>query len=1300
MRALPLGALSSVSFAALTLGLAAPATAQSAQPSAAGQEQCTPTSSTYDPNTRTCTEAPEGGEQPAAPAPALAAAEVEEVVVTGSRIPRPQFEGTIPGAQITQEQIATRAFNSVLEALNDVPLVGPGASPFGTNGGQPGSLGAAFVDLLDLGTQRTLTLVNGRRFVSGNQGTLFVAANAPGSQVDLNVIPTALIARSDVLTVGGAAAYGSDAIAGVVNLILDTEYDGAQIGGIAGVTERGDAFNYRLTALFGKNFLDNRANITLSYERVFDDALTANNRREIFNNPTAATFFGNGGRRNTAFTPAIGVSTAAGTGAFLPAASDGVAGNQALGGVFGGTIILSAGGVVLSAPAATAGITQGPITGIPGTTSATSAPAVLASLAGNINLIPGVAVNAVQAGCNITDLVNFCAFAPTALPAGTAAQQTAFSNAVIARYAPSITTGTAAERNALAVQLLQANLQTPREYYNANPNTDTNLFIGRFVNFGTSSAFLAVPNTDPATASRFPQRAVPLAFNDQGNLIDITNCIRPGVPATTNAVPCSNVFQNPSFFSVLRTEQRRDIGNAFAHFDITDKLTIYTEALVAKITTISPQNTIPSSNAIANTTTENPALLFSINNPYLDDADRARLIAAGVNPTTGTFLLSRTNQDLAPNGNNPITNFSNTYRVVGGLKGSFGLIGQTHRFDASITWGRNDANYTRTGLLDVEYALALDAVRDPANPNRIVCRAQVDRAGALGTRGLPRGINSVDIIRVRQPDGTIRETLQVRQATDAQIAACQPLNPFGFNQLSDAARDYVTEETRFDNQNDQLFIQGSLAGSLFDLPGGKFGYAFSGEYRKDEVAFNVDPEISALGRTRSAVIANTVGFTENVELGAEARIPIFGDDFNFPLLRNLEFNPAIRFVKQTGDAPDVLLLNGNRVTNEVDSGWNEIYSLAGTWRPIKDIVVRGNYTRSLRQPSVVELFLGGQPSFTTPGDVCSNSQIGGGNTPANRRANCRAAVIALGIAPDAAAADIFLNSFVAPGVALQGSFSGSPTLQPEKGRSYTFGVAANPSFIPGLRLAADYIEVELKDTITTLGVGTAIQLCYDSPNFDTTSQVGVNTCTFFSRTGPNGPGAVFSLQNGFNTGFANLGATGRRAINMTATYEVPIDKWFGSNIGRVELYANAYRLISYRTASNGQLNDRNSYFEFAGSSGVPIWEVQGRARYEHPAGFYGQWTTNFSSKTCAVGSADVCATTEEFDLLRIPAIWTHDLSLGLRFGEKQRFSMQLAVSNLFDNRYAVPSYQALSLGIGGGIDTFGRRFRLSTNVRF
>ena len=368
---------------------------------------------------------------------------------------------------------------------------------------------------------------------------------------------------------------------------------------------------------------------------------------------------------------------------------------------------------------------------------------------------------------------------------------------------------------------------------------------------------------------------------------------------------------------------------------------------------------------------------------------------------------------------------------------------------------------------------------------------------------------------------------------------------------------------------------------------------------------------------------------------------------------------------------------------------------------MRDITLRGNVTRSLRQPSVVELFLGGQPAFNAFTDPCDNRFIGGGNRPAVRRANCEAAVIAAGVATDQAGAATFLQSFLNPGTSLTGAFSGSPDLKPERGRSYTIGAALNPSFIPGLRLSSDYINVKVLDRIIPTTLTTALQVCFDEPGFpDTTGAVGVNTCNFFNRNTQASGEPAFQVANGFNSGFINLGALQVNALNSTMSYNVPLNDWFGGNIGKLELYANAYHLINYKTSSTGDLNDKNVVFDLAGDFSHATWEVQGRARYEHPSGFYTQWTTNWQNKTCAIGSADVCATFEEFDLLKIPAFATHDATFGWRFGQAQQFNFQVAVSNVLDKNFAVASPQALALAVGGIVDQLGRRYRVSTSIRF
>ena len=1221
--------------------------------------------------------------------------QVGQIIVTGSRIPRPEYEGTIPGSSVTAKQIEARAFTNVLDVLNDIPLVGPGASPFGTNGGQPASLGASFVDLLDLGTNRTLTLVNGRRYVSGNAASLFVQGNTTGAQVDLNSLPTALIDRIDVLTVGGAVAYGSDAIAGVVNAKLKDHYTGVQVSGLSGVTERGDGANYRLTAISGTDFADGRGNVAVSVEYNRDNALTGDSRPGLATNFVAPTSFRNGAVRNGAFSPAFDLSVASGQGAFLPSAADLVPNNIAGNGYPGGTGLYSAAGVIFAANANIANFFPANLQGIATTDpqnpalSGSFRPQVLISQAGNVNLVPGTPI-ATGAGCSTANLTTFCNFAPTALPgtAGSASRAT-FTSAVLSRYAPTLAgSGTTAQRDALALQLLQANVNTPREYLAKNPGTDINLFVGTFI-----PNYLSIPNTNPATSGIFPRIAVPLQFDNAGNVFNplLATISDPLVtPSTTGGLVGGTAAFNPSHYTNLRVQQDRTIANLIGHFDISDHLRLYTENQFAKVRNVSPAN-FASRNSIDVTSAENATLVFDISNPYLSANSVSALRNAGV---TGKFVLSRTNQDIV--GENAAIVSSNTYRSVLGLKGDFQLNGNKWLWDVSGTYGRSDATGNSFQIKDIEYALAIDAVKDLSG--RIVCRAQTNAAAYVGTT--PFGVAGLELVRTKQSDGTYLETLVRRVVTQDQINSCQPLNPFGYDQMSQASKDYVLARTGFKNKSEQFFAQATLGGSLFNLPGGPLGLGFAAEYRRDSLAY-VPDAISNIGGTRTAALAATEGIIKNMEFSAETRIPIFGDNFNIPLFRNLDFTPGIRFVRQEGTAPNVKLLNGTTLVQSSKGKWDRIYSLAGSWRPIEMLTIRGNYTRSLRQPSVVELFLGGQPSFTAPGDPCSSGSIGGGVVPATRRANCQAGVIAAGFASDSTTAAAFLNSYVPSGSSITGTFAGSPALRPEKGTSWTVGGVFKPEkFIPGLQISADYINVRVDDQILPTGIGTALQLCYDSTTFpNTTPQVGTNTCGFFSRiTDPNST-RRFEVDNGFNSGFINLGSIKVKAINASLDYETKLDGLLGDNAGRLSLSSNVYHLITYLNSSSGLFDDSQ---ESAGTFSRPTWEVQAKARYDKD-GFYLQWTTNWQNATRVFsGGVPIAGTNdanEVQDLIANPSFALHDFTVGYEFGQAQKFTMQFTVKNVFDKLIAGPYARVYGLN-QGRIDDFGRRFAILVKVRY
>ena len=140
--------------------------------------------------------------------------DVEEVVVTGSRIIDPNVISSSQIAVVDGQDIIDAGITRVEDFLNDMPQVSPGQSITNSNG----SNGTATVNLRNMGCARTLVLMNGRRMVPGTTGG--------GSCADLNTIPTLLLKRVEVLTGGASSVYGSDAVAGVVNFVLDDEFVG------------------------------------------------------------------------------------------------------------------------------------------------------------------------------------------------------------------------------------------------------------------------------------------------------------------------------------------------------------------------------------------------------------------------------------------------------------------------------------------------------------------------------------------------------------------------------------------------------------------------------------------------------------------------------------------------------------------------------------------------------------------------------------------------------------------------------------------------------------------------------------------------------------------------------------------------------------------------------------------------------------------------------------------------------------------------------------------------------------------
>lgn len=208
----------------------------------------------------------------------------EEVIVTGTRIGRPDLTTASPVKVIGQEEIQFRQPATAEELIRNLPSVRPSIGPAVNNGGD----GSTSVDLRGIGTNRTLVLLDGRRIVP------FGLDNV----VDLNTIPLPLVERVDVVTGGASSVYGADAVAGVVNYITKRDFSGVEADVQYGISEDGDAKRFRSSLLIGANSQDGKGNVVLGAFYTKTDPLLVTNRSlgafpissvtGLFNGSTAA----------------------------------------------------------------------------------------------------------------------------------------------------------------------------------------------------------------------------------------------------------------------------------------------------------------------------------------------------------------------------------------------------------------------------------------------------------------------------------------------------------------------------------------------------------------------------------------------------------------------------------------------------------------------------------------------------------------------------------------------------------------------------------------------------------------------------------------------------------------------------------------------------------------------------------------------------------------------------------------------------------------------------------------------------
>lgn len=1072
--------------------------------------------------------------------------ELAEIVVTGSRIRRDALsEAPAPTVAVSSEQIAERQFVNAVDAVAELQL-----ATVETNRGANTQFGSnfAFVNLLNVGTQRTLTLLNGKRVVPSNQGTVFVPGNASGAQVDLSLINPLILERVEIVSGTGGAVYGADALAGVVNIITKQDFEGLNVDVSGGVVENGRDANGRLSAIWGKNLFSDRLNFTLTGEYYNSGLVRANDKNAARYQGAPITNILNGATRDPnafsgsqAVTDLLAGRTLATP--FVDTNADGVPST-----VYGPNALgdpqISAGGV----------LTSGQFLG--------GAAATTAFYPANAAPVP--------AGFGAAaDPQGLAFFAPSAL---TAAQQ-ANPTAVISALSPGLNVSTLsiAQQRTLALQLLQRNRPTPYEYALRNPQLNPLLFVAAF---GGTGAYPTVTNTDPATAALFPRVAVPLQFDSSGNLVPFDL----GTIAPPNQSRVGASFNGDGYdqFAERHAQTRSAVERASFmgqhRFEFTDKIRWTGEYLFTDLTFKSIGAAQANSPRGSTTAGTRAIPIFIDQNPYLNAQARGTILGLGtqgfVIPTIGgqrVMYMGRALTDLTGGGSES-ANEVQTWRVAQSVEGEFETLGRPVYWNVAGAYGEAESVNRQEQLLDIEFALAVDVVTGPNGPQ---CRQQT--------------LAAPESIAVRNPQLATINTLLSLTPTAAQVAACRPLNLFGNGSPSPEAIAYVTVDGGTTNTNEQEYLAASIGTDLFELPAGPLALNLQAEYRNESIAF-VPGAAAAVGAGRNTTIRPNTGELEFREYGAELRLPIFGGDASFPVLRALEIEGAFRRVEREQSTESTFFPDPGPATED------DVYSIGLRWKPFAGLTLRGNTSTSVRSASLVELFSAPSSGFSNPAggaNPCRLSAINQGPAPDIRRRNCIAAVRALGIAANDADAATFLSTFVGTAGARPAAATGNPFLQNEQGDAYSFGLTWEPTFVEGLQVGVDYINLEISDEVGLYSPASYIPNCFDSASFPGSVVSGTPVCDLFTFGVQQGGQFVIPAVNPITGNPVAGGAVTGSPAQVQQPFETAYFQFPNFNLGKRELQAVNFEarykfdlesLIGERAATWGSLGLRASVF--------------------------------------------------------------------------------------------------------------------------
>jgi iron complex outermembrane receptor protein len=390
-----------------------------------------------------------------------------------------------------------------------------------------------------------------------------------------------------------------------------------------------------------------------------------------------------------------------------------------------------------------------------------------------------------------------------------------------------------------------------------------------------------------------------------------------------------------------------------------------------------------------------------------------------------------------------------TYAFNGGLEGNFDLGERTFDWEAGYFYGENKRYDTTYGLYNIS------ALRNALG-------ASFRDAQGVARCGTPTAV----------------------------IAGCVPLNLLsgggGITPEMAAYSSFVAHDSRGYKQKTYY---ANIGGDIVDLPGGPLAFSFGMEHRT-ESGFDQPDAIVNTGDTTGNARKSTAGGYSLDEAYLELAVPVLAD---VPFAKLLDFSIATRYSDYSNFGDTLNSKFGFR------------------WKPIDDLMVRGNWSEGFRAPSIAELFTGQSDTFQTMADPCRGFLGAVANT--DRPASCAAAGI---------------PAYVQPNNQIRTTTGGNPDLGPEKSTSKTLGFVYSPSWAEGLDISLDWWEIEIKEALVTLTAQTIADNCYRNGD--------AGACALITRA-PDGQ------ISGLNATPNNVGTLFNEGYDLTVGYRLPETAW-------------------------------------------------------------------------------------------------------------------------------------------------------------